>query len=122
MGIQLPAHLQVLLAGVALVSVGMSSITSYTSTTVTSFIHWGSILQTMTAARPRCSVLQAGCSDQQLPSLILDITSGCLLQTGFMLAGDGVPKIWNMALSPNKAYAAVVQSAPADHQKLQVDV
>ena len=43
-----------------------------------------------------------------------------LLQTGFMLAGDGVPKIWNMALSPNKAYAAVVQSVPADPQKLQV--
>ena len=37
-----------------------------------------------------------------------------------MLAGEGVPKIWNVALSANKACAAVVQSVPADHQKLQV--
>lgn len=76
----------------------------------------------MTAVHPRCSVLPAGCSDQQLLNLIRDITQSAFVQTGFMLAGDGVPKIWNMALSPNKAYAAVVQSAPADHQKLQVDV
>ncbi len=37
-----------------------------------------------------------------------------------MLAGDGVLKVWDVALSPNKAYAAVVQSVPGDQQKLQV--
>ena len=45
-----------------------------------------------------------------------------LLQTSFMLAGDGVPKVWDIALSPNKAYAAVVQSVPGDPQKLQVQL
>lgn len=67
-------------------------------------------------------ILQADCSAQtnKVLYIILDTTGVRFLQTGFMLAGDGVPKIWNMALSPNKAYAAVVQSVPADHQKLQV--
>ena len=37
-----------------------------------------------------------------------------------MLAGDGVPKVWDIALSPNKAYAAVVQSVAGDAAKLQV--
>ena len=48
------------------------------------------------------------------------MTELLLLQTTFMLAGDGVSKVWNIALSPNKAYAAVVQSDPAEQQKLQV--
>ena len=37
-----------------------------------------------------------------------------------MLAGDGVPKVWDIALSPSKAYAAVVQSVAGDAAKLQV--
>ena len=37
-----------------------------------------------------------------------------------MLAGEGVPRVWNLALSPNKAYAAVVQSVPGEQRKLQV--
>ena len=43
-----------------------------------------------------------------------------MLQTTFMLAGEGVPRVWNLALSPNKAYAAVVQSVPGEQRKLQV--
>ena len=42
------------------------------------------------------------------------------MQTSFLLANEGVPRIWNLALSPNKAYAAVVQSVPGDGQQLQV--
>ena len=34
-----------------------------------------------------------------------------------MLAGEGVAKIWDIALSPNKAYVAVVQSVPGDYQE-----
>ncbi|KAL0041539.1 hypothetical protein WJX79_006848 [Trebouxia sp. C0005] len=43
-------------------------------------------------------------------------------ETTFMLAGEGVPRVWNLALSPNKAYAAVVQSVPGEQRKLQCAV
>ena len=49
------------------------------------------------------------------------LTGHCtVLQTSFLLANEGVPRIWNVDLSPNKAYAAVVQSVPGDTQHLQV--
>ena len=46
----------------------------------------------MTAAHPRCSILQAD-ADKQLLNSTHDVTYGCLVQMGFMLAGDGVPRL-----------------------------
>lgn len=80
------------------------------------------MLLTMTAALLRCNKRsRVGIVTNSICCNILPPDAGLYTsQTSFLLANEGVPRIWHIDLSPNKAYAAVVQSVPGDNHHLQV--